>query len=175
MKLLKTFFITIGIVFLAFNICHEIFPQKTTKIINKVSYYINGLPSEDLVNLTLDETNGLYYVSADVNGVEIEFILDTGCSCILISKIELAYLMRRGVISSDDYIGQTDSSDADGDITSCDVYNIKELTIGSYVLKNINCAVSNRETSNLLLGQDVLSKFSNVTIDYSNHTLKLEP
>ena len=153
----------------------ELFPQETTKVINKVNHYLNGSPSEDTINLMLNETSGLYYISADVNGIEMEFILDTGCSCVLISKLELAYLIRRGVISDDDYIGQTDSRDADGDITSCEMYNIKELRIGNYILNDIKCAVSDRVTSNLLLGQDVLSKFSYVTIDYTNHTLKLEP
>ena len=70
--------------------------------------------------------------------------------------------------------GETTSTDADGDVTKCQVYNIDELKIGEYVVYDVQCAVSNQTTACMLLGQEVLQKFTSVTINYENHTLKLE-
>ena len=40
-------------------------------------------------------------------------------------------------ITNEDYIGKTQSTDADGDVSYCDMYNIRELKLGDYTLYNI--------------------------------------
>lgn len=173
-KIFKSFCYTCGILFLLYSIINEINPQETSRVINKIKSYCSDTPSDDVIQLDVNPDSNLYYVNADINGVEMQFILDTGCSSVLISKVELAYLQRRGVITNEDYIGKTKSTDADGDVSYCDMYNIRELKLGDYTLYNIECGVSNTITAHLLLGQQVLSNFSKVTIDYTNNTLKLE-
>lgn len=176
--MIKSFFkrllFVIGVIFLVYCCVEHLFPIQTQRCINQVYHYINNSPDEDTIQLTLNEKNRLYNIDAEVNGVEMTFILDTGCSSVLISHVELAYLKRNGAISDYDYVGEVSSTNADGVTSTIDMYNIKTLVIGNYTLNNIQCAVSNEPSALLLLGQDVLSKFTNVTINYSNHTLKLE-
>lgn len=176
--MIKSFFkrllFVIGVIVLVYCCVEHLFPTQTQHCINQIYHYINNSPDEDTIQLSLDENNRLYNINAEINGIEMTFILDTGCSCILMSQVELAYLMRRGAISEYDYLGKISSRNADGVESTIDMYNIKTLVIGDYILNNIQCGISNEPSALLLLGQDVLSKFTNVTINYSNHTLKLE-
>ena len=173
-KIFKAFCYTLGILFLLYSAVDVIYPSEIEKAVRQIKGFFNNEPQEDVIQLEADSETNLYYLNAEINGVEMQFILDTGCSSILISKVELAYLMRRGVITNKDYIGKIQSTDADGEVSYCEMYNIKELTIGDYTLYDIECGVSNTTTAYLLLGQQVLAHFSKVTIDYSNNTLKLE-
>lgn len=176
--MIKSFFkrllFVIGVIFLVYCCVEHLFPIQTQRCINQVYHYINNSPDEDTIQLTLNENSMLYNVDVKINDVDMTFILDTGCSSVLISHIEFAYLKRHGAISEYDYIGEISSTNADGIKSNVHMYNIRKLVIGNYTLNNIKCAVSNEPSALLLLGQDVLSKFTNVTINYSDHTLKLE-
>lgn len=173
-KIINKILFTLGVLLFIILAIDYYFPNETERFFNRIEHITSDAPSEDIIQLSLDEENRLYTINAEVNGCEMEFILDTGCSSMLISTVELLYLKRRGIITNEDYIGETTSTDADGDVTKCQVYNIDELTIGNYVVYDVQCAVSNQTTACMLLGQEVLQKFTSVTINYENHTLKLE-
>lgn len=141
----------------------------TSAIIGKLyEYYSDGS-----VQLRMNEESGLYYVPLKVNGVEMEFTLDTGCSSMQMSKYDMLKLKNLNVISYDDYIGEIEATDADGNKTICQVYNIDEINIGGYKVRNINCAVSESENAMKLIGQELFINFSKITIDYENDLLFL--
>ena len=179
MKTIGNIFKVIGILFV-FILCCVIFtPNETRNFINLFTDFDSYVEQVDYDTdehqLTMDDESLLFTVNAKLNGADMEFILDTGCSSILISSVELVYLKRRGLIKDDDYIGQTISEDADGDQTTCNVFNIRELEVFGYKITNVQCMVSSSKDSSMLLGQEVLSKFSKVIIDYDNHAIKVEP
>ena len=165
---------TLGILTLLFCVANQLFPYQTMRTINNIEHYINKSPKEDVIDLDMDKETLLYTINASINGCEMEFILDTGCSCMLMSQVDFNFLKKNGFISHNDYIEDINTTNADGLTSTCKVYNIDELQIGEYVINNVRCAVSEETTAMLLLGQEVLSKFKKVTINYSNNTLKVE-
>ena len=79
-----------------------------------------------------------------------------------------------GIIDDTDLVGESELTDANGNVEITNMYNIKKFTIGDMVIRNVLCSVSNNSESLFLLGQNVLSNFSNVTIDYDEHLLILK-
>ena len=138
------------------------------------SYIDNSSPNEEIIELKKDYLTNIYYLDAKINGHELEFILDTGCSCISIPYTKFNYLYSLGVIDDDDLVGTSELTDANGNTETTNMYNIKKFTIGDMVIRNVLCSESNNSESLFLLGQNVLSSFSNVTIDYDEHLLILK-
>lgn len=122
----------------------------------------------------IDKGNGIFYVPCTINGVEMEFIFDTGASDIVISVTEALYLYKNDKISSDDFIGVQEYVVADGSIGEGTVINLKEVQIGNKKLKNIKATVIHNLNASLLLGQSALSQFGKVSIDYNLKEIKFE-
>lgn len=122
----------------------------------------------------IDKGEGVYYVPCKINGVEMEFILDTGASNIVISVTEALYLYKNGKLSSHDFIGMQEYVVADGSIGEGTVINLKEVQIGNKKLKNIQATVIHNLEASLLLGQSALSQFGKVSIDYNKKEIKFE-
>lgn len=122
----------------------------------------------------IDKGNGVYYVPCRINGVEMEFIFDTGASNIVISVTEALYLYKNGKLSADDFIVLQEYTLADGTIGEGTVINLKEVQIGNKKLKDIKATVINNLDAPLLLGQSALSQFGKVSIDYNLKEIKFE-
>ena len=50
----------------------------------------------------------------------------------------------------------------------------RELKIGEYTFKDVECSMSTSETAPILLGQEILNRFKKVTIDNKRKVLILE-
>jgi predicted aspartyl protease len=50
---------------------------------------------------------------------------------------------------------------------------LKSISIGGIELKDIDCTIQENGDASLLLGQDVLKKLGEVSIDYKNNKLKI--
>lgn len=107
--------------------------------------------------------NDLIEVQVSLNGVPFNMFWDTGASMTCISSLELNKLIKEGRIrSTEDFLGSTISTLADGSTTNDKVYRINEVFIqgnnGEYLrLKNIETIVSNNAEAPLLIGQNVIS------------------
>jgi aspartyl protease family protein len=124
--------------------------------------------------IKLKQKSGVYFLPLKVNGVTIDFILDTGASCISISEKELNKLIRNDVISEDDVIGSQDFTDANGDVTSAVTVNLKKIVIGNSIERNVEAAIISGDNVDCLLGQSWLKRFGKVSIDYDKLLLILE-
>lgn len=173
-KILKNVLIVFGCLFLLFNVIDVLYPYQTKQVINFINNKVEKISDDNVIELDKDYESGLFTLSAKVNGVDMNFILDTGCSSLQMSNLDFKFLKRQGVINEYDYITDMLTTNADGITSSNKVYNINTLEIGGYKIKNVMCIVSNSPDAMLLLGQEVLSEFKNVTISYKNHTLTLE-
>lgn len=115
---------------------------------------------------------GVYYVPIIVNGLNLDFVFDTGASNISLSAAEATVMARQGKITEHEIIGKTRFSDANGDISVGTVVLLRTVQIGGITLHNVEASVVDNIKAPLLLGQSALAKFGKVTIDYNNNTIE---
>lgn len=115
---------------------------------------------------------GVYLVPIVVNGLNLDFIFDTGASSISISAAEATVMARQGKITSEDIVGQAQFSDANGDVSVGTVILLRTVQIGDITLENVEASVVDNIQAPLLLGQTALAKFGKVTIDYNNNIIE---
>ena len=122
----------------------------------------------------MQKESGVYKIPVKVNGVDMDFIFDTGAGLISISNVEASYLYKQGKLTSEDIIGQGNFSDANGDISVGTIIMLKEISLGDRKLYNVEASVVNNTKAPLLFGQSALEKFGKVSIDYNNSTITFE-
>lgn len=115
---------------------------------------------------------GVYLVPITVNGLNLDFIFDTGASSISISSAEATVMVRQGKITQDDIVGQQQFQDATGSVSVGTVVRLRSVQIGSLSLSNVEASVVDNLNAPLLLGQTALAKFGKVTIDYEENTIE---
>lgn len=126
----------------------------------------------ELIKVPFREEGGIKYVKVSVNGLGFEMIFDTGCSSTLISIAEANYLYEKGLLNTDDYLGNVNTQIADGTIVENMVFNLKEVIIdGKIICTDVTATVSANSNSPLLLGNDVLNRASSYTLDNENKTI----
>lgn len=117
---------------------------------------------------------GIYEIPVKINGVDMDFIFDTGASGISISETEAMFLAKQGKITEEDIIGGIESIDALGNISEGTEINLREVQIGDRKLKNVQASVVHNAIAPILLGQSALSRFGKVTIDYQKMEVTFE-
>jgi aspartyl protease family protein len=130
--------------------------------------------NDEAVVVHMRQENGVYKLPLKINGTEMEFIFDTGAGLISISAVEATFLYKQGKISSDDVITQQKFMDAEGEVSVGTIINLKEVTIGSRTIYNVQASIVDNDRAPLLLGQSALERFGTVTIDYKNNTISLQ-
>ena len=122
----------------------------------------------------LKHENGIYRVNLNINNsVNLDFILDSGASVVLIPEDVFSVLVRNGTISKNDILGYKTFTIADGTSSQKPVFKIKSLTIGNITVNNIEATVGEKN-SDLLLGQSFIRKFKSIKIDNSSNELIIE-
>jgi len=115
---------------------------------------------------------GVYLVPIIVNGLNLDFIFDTGASSISLSMAEAMVMVKQGKITEEDVIGQAQFSDANGDISVGTIVLLRTVQIGDIILENVEASIVDNIQAPLLLGQSALAKFGKVTIDYNKNTIE---
>jgi len=115
---------------------------------------------------------GVYLVPITVNGLNLDFIFDTGASSICLSSAEALVMLRQGQITKDDIVGQQQFQDATGGISVGTIIRLHTVQIGDITLENVEANVVDNIQAPLLLGQTALAKFGKVTIDYNHNTIE---
>jgi aspartyl protease family protein len=140
---------------------------------SKKKYFRNFENSNSEV-LYFEIENGVKYIHATINGMDLRFIFDTGASNISISKSEAITLLKQGTLTEDDIIDIQEFQDATGAISVGTRINLKEVQIGSQILTDVEAIVVDNPYAPLLLGQSVLERFSNIKIDNRNNQIIFE-
>lgn len=122
--------------------------------------------------VTMKKESGVYLVPITVNGLNLDFIFDTGASSISLSAAEATVMARQGMITEEDVVGQAEFTDATGSISVGTVILLRTVQIGDIVLHNVEASIVDNIQAPLLLGQTALAKFGKVTIDYNNNTIE---
>lgn len=115
--------------------------------------------------IEMEEYNGVYKIECKINGIPMNFIFDTGASDVSISSTEASFLIKQGLITDEDIIGNINYKIANGKTLEGTKLNIKQIEIEGLILKNVTATIVHELNSPLLLGQSVLSRLGKITID----------
>lgn len=131
----------------------------------------NAIEAGDAISTTktivpMIKDGGVYKILVKVNGSDMLFIFDTGASLISISNVEATYLFKQGTLTENDFIGSADFVDANGNISTGSIINLKDVTIGDRTIHNVKASVVNNSKAPLLLGQSAMEQFGSFSIDY---------
>lgn len=128
---------------------------------------------ENIIKM-IESGTGVFEISALINNVlKISLILDTGASEVSISPDVALTLFKAKTISENDWLPGKYYQFADGSIGKSDRFIIRNLTIGNFILKDIETSISNSIEAPLLLGQSALKKLGRIQIDYINKEFKI--
>jgi len=126
----------------------------------------------DVIPMTVD-AGGLYEIPVVINdALAISFILDSGASDVSISPDVASTLIKTGTVTASDFIGVSTYTFADGSRAMSRVFIIRKLRIGNHIITNVQAHIQESMNAPMLLGQSVQSRFGNMLIDNTTHTLR---
>ena len=143
-----------------------------------VNYDNSFVNTSGTIDVPFKLESGVKYVQVKINGLSTDMIFDTGCSMTLISMLEAQQLVKRGLLSPEDFQGTARASIADGSIVEDAIFNIKtlELTDGqrTIICRNVPTQVSSNTEAPVLLGNGVLDRVASYTIDNEARVIKFK-
>ena len=138
----------------------------TSKVVVKNDSVVMN-PNKGDVVIPIEVTENSIYATAKINGIDVRFLIDTGCSDIQITSAEYYYMKHLGLVSEKDLNDEKITCVyADNSKGECHSINLKTLNIGDVELTNITATIQENADASILLGQNVLRKLGKVTIDY---------
>lgn len=143
-----------------------------------VNYSSTSIDESETVNVPFRIESGVKYVQVKINGLSTDMIFDTGASMTLISMLEAQQLIKRGLLSDDDFMGTTNSIIADGSIVEDAVFNIRTLELSdgikTIVCRDVKTQVSSNTAAPVLLGNGVLDRVASYTIDNDARVIRFK-
>lgn len=118
-------------------------------------------------------SGGTFEIPCRVNGLELQFIFDTGASDVSISLTEAIFMFKNGYLSEKDITGTQTYSIANGDIAEGTTIIIRELEFGGLTLTNVEASIVHEMQAPLLLGQSAISRLGTIQIDPNKATLTI--
>ena len=110
--------------------------------------------------------DGHYYLTADVNGAPIRFVVDTGASQIVLTKADAE---TAGLATEElSFVGRAFT--ANGEVGTAPV-RLERVEVGPLVDEDVRAVVNEGELDQSLLGMEYLQRFTSVEI--TNGTLVL--
>ena len=103
--------------------------------------------------------DGHYYLTAEVNGVPLRFVVDTGASRIVLSQQDA----RRAGIDTGELVYTGRAFTANGEVRTAPV-RLDRIEVGPIRDTNLRAVVNGGEMEGSLLGMDYLHRFSRVEI-----------
>lgn len=103
--------------------------------------------------------DGHYYLTAQVNGVPLRFVVDTGASQIVLSQQDA----RRAGIDTGGLVYTGRAFTANGEVRTAPV-RLDRVEVGPVRDTNVRAVVNGGEMAGSLLGMDYLGRFSRVEI-----------
>ena len=116
--------------------------------------------------------NNMLQLWGRINGsVNIQFILDTGCSSMLLSKEVGDILFLKGNLVESDIKGSLSSSYGGVYTALQKEINIRNLTLGKIKLKDVSASICDRYGGPCLLGMSALDKLDGYSMTASRKRL----
>jgi clan AA aspartic protease (TIGR02281 family) len=154
------------------NIIKEIAILSGNKLLEEARIIINAEPSNQNL-IQMKNIGGVSIIPCKVNGLNLNFIFDTGASNVSISMTEASFMFKNGYLEKSDIIGSSNFLDANGNINEGVLINLKEIEIGTKKIFNVRANVIKNNKAPLLLGQSAIKKLGELKIDLQNNTLEI--
>jgi predicted aspartyl protease len=117
------------------------------------------------ISIPMKIDGGVFVVPVEINNaITLDFIIDSGASDVSIPADVVSTLIRTGTIQDGDFIGSQSYVLGDGSKAPSDVFIIRSLKLGNYVIRNVRGAIASPRAP-LLLGQSFLQNFKSWSID----------
>ena len=131
-------------------------------------------PDQDTVKLSTD-SDGFFVLPMIINGLNYQTAIAEGEESYLqFSKEETLKLLKQGVITKTDFEGDTETILANSTVADKAVFKLREVRIGTRIQKNIMARVSQLQKVSVMLGEDLLNRFGQYTIDRKKKILILK-
>ncbi len=123
--------------------------------------------------ISIERSGEAYVVPVRINQtITLPFIIDTGAEELVIPVDVALTLMRAGALAQSDFIGKARYTMANGSEAVQERVVIHEVRVGNHRAIDVTATVS-PVAGSPLLGENFLSKFGKVTIDYNRLVLIL--
>lgn len=129
---------------------------------------------KDVIKVKLEIKDNMMYIRPKINGIEMRFLLDTGCYDIHLTPIEVLFMEHQGILDSKNAVGTRNSIYADGQEHECVEYILNSVELGGIKIDSVKCTTDPEGGSPNdipLFGQKVLNQFGDIMINYSDSTL----
>ncbi|MBO9401571.1 TIGR02281 family clan AA aspartic protease [Shimia sp. R9_3] len=103
--------------------------------------------------------DGHYYATLRLNGANIDFVVDTGASEIVLSKADA----RRAGLDPDNLTYWGRAMTANGEVRIAPVW-IEEISLGDFTDRDVRATVNEGEMPQSLLGMSYLQRYAQITI-----------
>ncbi len=129
-------------------------------------------------DVSFEQENGVRTIMVNLNGVTgVKAIFDSGCSSMLISKLELQQLIKQGTVSESD-LSSGYFTNADGETKQYPQVRLQVSLVdnnGKEHVTSVDAAVVDDLNASALVGNAVFASLSNlITIDDSKNILHFE-
>lgn len=132
------------------------------------------VPDQDTVKLNTD-SDGFFLIPMIINGLNYQVALAEGEESYLqFSKEETLKLLQQGVISKTDFEGDTETILANSTVADKAVFKLREVRIGTKILKNIKARVSQLQKVSVMVGEDLLNRFGQYSLNRKKKELYLK-
>ena len=123
----------------------------------------------------LDNNNGVFGIPITLNNtLQTYSIFESGASDITISADLALTLFKKGSIGDNDWLNGSSFRFSDGSMANSNRFKLNTVKIGTRVIYNITCSISNYMKIPMIVGQNVLDKFGNYSFDHKNEILTIE-
>ncbi|MBO9408213.1 TIGR02281 family clan AA aspartic protease [Shimia sp. R9_1] len=103
--------------------------------------------------------DGHYYATLRLNGANVDFVVDTGASEIVLSKADA----RRAGLDPDNLAYWGRAMTANGEVRIAPVW-IEEISLGDFTDRDVRATVNEGEMPQSLLGMSYLQRYTQITI-----------
>jgi predicted aspartyl protease len=90
------------------------------------------------------------------------------------SKAETLKLLQQGVISKTDFDGDIETVLANSSVADKAVFRLREVRIGTKIQRNIKARVSALQKVAVMMGEDLLNRFGQYTLDRKKKAMYLK-
>ena len=154
----------------------------TTKVVAAPVIVSDTLPKikpyngddKDVAKVKLEIKDNMMYIRPKINGIEMRFLLDTGCYDIHLTPIEVLFMEHQGIFDSKKAVGTRNSIYADGQEHECVEYMLNSVELAGIKIDSVKCTTDPEGGSpndTPLFGQKVLNQFGDIMIKYGDSTL----